>query len=817
MAGSSTPRPLRFEALCHAATDLELQTLNESPIEIPHSPHPRSLEISRSLLDDRNADLDTTILNEHWDESEAERGELTGLIPGPKISRYAKVSDLRMFVPELDPNHKRAQTLRVKMARRSTLLKIQAGIAAFIVSINVATIVGLSISYPLESRGIGTIMFGRCSSVETANAIVHVVLNIMSSLLLGAGNYCMQILVAPSRREIDEAHSRGIALDIGIMSFRNLWHIRWTRVVMWLLLGSCATVLHLIWNSAIFMSRPVAAIPRAIVTNDFLTSSDDWETSDPLGKYEWWVASHYDSWETTSATVFQDEIRNKSSIYSLQSAAANMTRIDTDECIQRQIDPFKATSAVIVVARNVSFAHANDSSLLDGWVSGWQAWAASNSWICERHFEETWSCDADFAGTISETWTVQAGPMILSVDHCLIGEEGNNDERCGLHYTAHIMGIVCGLASLEALLVILTWIRHYRDTKHGQESTMVTFGDAVQNFLRSPNNAEDTGAFYASSAKRRGTNFVVLEKDHWQTVPRVSWFKAVSIRTWALSLFLFALGLAIPLYMLIDSALTMREAGVNMSPSGIWSRRISGIAVFSGSGADRSFQHLMEAIFRANWLQVMISFLYLHYNNLLTRQLIADEMLGYMREDGKKPLRVSSPIGMQRSSYFLSLPWKYSGPLMGLMVVFHWLISQSVFLIQTSAVEAGRHGTRIPALDYTAYGYDILSGIWACSLGLAMVIGILLLAGLRRWRDVPQDYQLMGYNSSAIECLCQRPRGDTDAHLFPISLGLVSGERGDAKIVFSTDAGLSQSPPAGLEYWRPVFRAAKEKELSSIM
>lgn len=112
--------------------------------------------------------------------------------------------------------------------------------------------------------------------------------------------------------------------------------------------------------------------------------------------------------------------------------------------------------------------------------------------------------------------------------------------------------------------------------------------------------------------------------------------------------------------MLNNGIKTLRHAGVDMGPSGIWKHplRVNPIAVDSGAGADRSLRYFMGRLLKANWLQVMVSFLYLFYNNILTRQLVTDELLRYLREDGKKPLRVSSPVGMQRSTYFLSLPWK---------------------------------------------------------------------------------------------------------------------------------------------------------------
>lgn len=63
---------------------------------------------------------------------------------------------------------------------------------------------------------------GDCSTAARSTTVAHLFINILSSLLLGASNYCMQRLVAPTRTEVDKAHARKKWLDIGVPSVRNL-------------------------------------------------------------------------------------------------------------------------------------------------------------------------------------------------------------------------------------------------------------------------------------------------------------------------------------------------------------------------------------------------------------------------------------------------------------------------------------------------------------------------------------------------------------------------------------------------------------------
>src|SRR5436190_23263454 len=76
------------------------------------------------------------------------------------------------------------------------------------------------------------------------------------------------------------------------------------------------------------------------------------------------------------------------------------------------------------------------------------------------------------------------------------------------------------------------------------------------------------------------------------------------------------------------------------------------------------------------------SYIHLAFNSLLTCLLVSKEWSRYA--DKRSPLRVSHPKGIQRSSYFISLPWRYGGPLIIGNTAMHWLMSQSVFLVNTT-------------------------------------------------------------------------------------------------------------------------------------
>ena len=95
-----------------------------------------------------------------------------------------------------------------------------------------------------STNDIGTIYKGDCAQTRRLNSGLHAVINILSTLLLGCSNLCMQLLVAPRRAEIDKAHRKFIWLDIGVLSVRNLKYIGRARLCIWVILGLSSVPLH---------------------------------------------------------------------------------------------------------------------------------------------------------------------------------------------------------------------------------------------------------------------------------------------------------------------------------------------------------------------------------------------------------------------------------------------------------------------------------------------------------------------------------------------------------------------------------------------
>lgn len=85
-----------------------------------------------------------------------------------------------------------------------------------------------------------------CDKINRLNTWLHLLINLLSTILLSASNYCMQCLSAPTRSDVDKAHAKGMWVDIGVSSLRNLRFISKRRVLIWAMLGFSSLPLHLL-------------------------------------------------------------------------------------------------------------------------------------------------------------------------------------------------------------------------------------------------------------------------------------------------------------------------------------------------------------------------------------------------------------------------------------------------------------------------------------------------------------------------------------------------------------------------------------------
>lgn len=152
-----------------------------------------------------------------------------------------------MTAKELTPGKGRRGLIRRNLREgwRAGILR-GAVVACIVFIINLILAIVASTKSKHLSNGRRILYQGNCDMVKHLDTGVHLIINVLSTLLLGACNYAMQVLSAPTRQEIDKAHEKRVWLDIGVLSLRNLKRIDSKRRNLWICFALSSIPLHLL-------------------------------------------------------------------------------------------------------------------------------------------------------------------------------------------------------------------------------------------------------------------------------------------------------------------------------------------------------------------------------------------------------------------------------------------------------------------------------------------------------------------------------------------------------------------------------------------
>ena len=114
---------------------------------------------------------------------------------------------------------------------------------------------------------------------------------------------------------------------------------------------------------------------------------------------------------------------------------------------------------------------------------------------------------------------------------------------------------------------------------------------------------------------------------------------------------------------------------------------------------------------------------------------------------------------------------------------FQWLMSQSIFVIQSIGMAYGSSFYRYPAYDSSLVGYSNIGMIYCFIIESVMVIALVTLGLCNRYQPREHDAKqkngrsytmpLVSTCSAAISAACHRPDEDLDSHLLPVKWGFV--------------------------------------------
>ncbi|RAL07797.1 uncharacterized protein BO97DRAFT_446566 [Aspergillus homomorphus CBS 101889] len=713
---------------------------------------------------------------------------------------------------------------------------------------------------------------GQCARSSHWATGLHVVINALSTILLGASNYVMQCLGAPSRADVDRAHAKARWLDIGTFSLRNFAVMDRRRKILWVLLLISSTPIHMIYNSVIFSSISTLEYGMFIIPNDLspteslisndTTSRDTFlsevgsdaavvraqifngtfinaTTADCIAKYnvehntkygtliyvadreyfhntsslqvEGYQAAGYlgSSFGLYSVYEYMQGIQNETEAKQIQTG--NLTLVDSywsyrvwnyslpDPAYDghdyvRHFNLRDTTFSNIYAVANGSLS--NDLLLLAEFNLAYNpSEGALREYLnTPSHWKNSsWAAGITFelngTGILTQyTYIDETGARDVPVSHCLIKEE---EQRCQLFFSPPI-AIVVIICNITKVICMLLTARVKRT------DLLLRVGDALASFLTRPDpttlgrclisRAEVTRRPQAwrLSAIRLGrpTGYTLQQRAPspdsqplddlsprfkpatpkiYPLVlpPRKRWYQAASWTRWTVVLTFFVA--------CITTSIWLVSYAVVQSAGDFDSAMDLGFAQTSASTMiEYLSRNMIALVLLANTPQIVLSMLYFLVNGVLTCMHVAAEWDGYARH--RRPLRVSWPRGQQQSSYYLSLPYQYSGPLLVLSATLHWLLSQSIFFVNIKVYNVyGEEDEQGSSRGCCYSPMAMFITLWVGLLGL----GLLLAVGARQFKS---HMPLATHCSAAISAACHPPPADEGAATKPLMWGEIPRE-----------------------------------------
>ncbi|KAL4807026.1 hypothetical protein BDV18DRAFT_159248 [Aspergillus unguis] len=649
--------------------------------------------------------------------------------------------------------------------------------------------------------------------------------------MLAASNYSMQCLAAPSRAEVDEAHQRKGWLSIGVPNIGGLLLFgsgRRRRLGFCLLVTSLP--IHLIYNSAVYFALGPSQYDIAMVNSsrfdpaireeakcselsDVFLSAMDRPDLKEMSKQECLDEFAQDYvYGTRALLLVTGDALSGHPFLSVQSGPSNDFTAkdrspygwmcnDTSVCSKEDLENKEAwslfgtplsTSKIELAVPGpdgpenltegdfVEYLDRPDYARLydlrdesDGQLRA----DLSNASLWDN---STWAENVQILGHQVQC-DGNEQRVLRSIQSCLSMPA---EELCQLVVSPPICIIVICCNAIKLLCILLT-------ARDPRTNVLLTVGDAIASFLMRPDPTTRTAGLLSHDQATKGAlgwheDYIEccycekceLRKDKLQPKatfylePPKRWMQAASTTLWLSVLLMCAILLSIAGYLL---SLGVADLHRYNSSSSIWAYTLGETSTATLITAIVvPTNYTLAMILLANTPQLLVSITYFAYNALLTHMLLAVETNSYATS--RKPLRVSYPEGNQRATYYLTLPYMYSVPLIAAAAVLHWLISQSLFYVQI--VPHAADGTVADdATVVNTCGYSPQAIVYAMICGGVLVCAALLL-GLRRFSS---SMPLAMSCSAAISAACHP--GSGTAHLEPVQWG---------ELVDSVDVNLDQ-------------------------
>ncbi|KIK53473.1 hypothetical protein GYMLUDRAFT_178943 [Collybiopsis luxurians FD-317 M1] len=601
----------------------------------------------------------------------------------------------------------------------------------------------------------GLVYQGDCDTVGRVSIGIHLVINVLSTLLLGASNYVMQSLCAPTRNEVDKAHARGSWLDIGVQSLRNLKHHSRSKRRLWLALFSSSIPLHLLYNSAFFSTI------RASGYNVWFALGPD-RPQENNGMYNWVC----EETESQFVTLPCQDL----------PTVSGWDILSPSQCINAYATDFVSTREDVVVvmghyASNTLYLLYNEEG---GFIPGTPGSSPFN-WICGFSPGIVVGCSSISKQINSSEWEFPSltelgifnGPLIPHVNYCLSQPA---EPKCQLEFNLPVLILVIIFNFVKVVCMALA-------AGMIKDQPLVTVGDAIASFTANSDPCTRGMSLAWASRVNDQKCSQPLKPPVIEYQPQnVRWLYAATMRHWIWTILLYVSTFQCHIILIYERYTKLSDIS---NFTALWQLGIGKIhsetIISSWALPTQGYGALIASVLVANSPQLILSMIYIVFNNLCTTFFLAREWLSYA--SSHKPLRVSSPEGEQRSTYFLQIPYRFGLPLMAYSALLHWLVSQSIFLVQVD------YESWIVNQGFTDVGSLISCGYSPAAMVLASIVAATLILSavvIGFFKRLDCSMPLVGSCSFAISAACHPPVDGADS-LKPMKWGVVSDTEDDRK------------------------------------
>ncbi|KAJ5553974.1 hypothetical protein N7513_003933 [Penicillium frequentans] len=597
-----------------------------------------------------------------------------------------------------------------------------------------------STTHRWQTKHRNTILYeGDCAKVHRLSIGFHLLINSLSTALLGASNFGMQCLVAPTRRSIDQAHKSGQWLDIGVPSVRNLFRTSYGRSLLWLCLACSSLPFHLVYNSAVYATTAASAYDIYAGPGSLAQKSLEELVID------------YGYYTSTPDSSFKE-------LYGA-AKSGNLDRLDNYHCLNAFAQTYQTTYEKLWVVSDSTKGNNTYALIYTNPVFSPSGYGYGDlgpyDWICPSSAE--YNCNSKALSAVrtdisQNAWTVGSpgGRERFNVQYCMAMKKA---QHCKLQYSFPLTMVVIVFNLIKASVLLYMWLGI-------PEAPILTIGDAIASFLRRSDSYTRNGCLLSGAEVRhmdRATSATLKKKP--LRAPKIfddkrrRWGSAASGRRWTFSVALWLLAILVCIALLKYGIDEISARGSNLNAWTIQLGTANANTLINGTKWPTT---LLANVIIANLPQLIFSCLYFAFNSLLTSMCLAAEWSGYA--NNRKSLRVSNnPQLSQRSNYFLSIPYRYALPLIVLSVTLHWLISESLFVVGIEAWDMNM--MREPDSDLTTCGYSPVAILSSICVGALMFI---CLVGLS-FQPLESAMPVAGSCSMAIAAACH-PLFDPNRH-----------------------------------------------------